>query len=289
MEVTVSKGFLIFAENSKSCNYVQQAYALALSIKHSQTTVTSVSIITNDKVPKKYQYAFDNIIPIPWSTEVIESKYKAEHRWKFIHVSPYEETIVLDADMLFLDDISNWWDYLKDHDIKFCNRIKNHKLEVVKKDIVHRRVFLENKLTSPYFACHYFKKSTKAFEFYKTLEFVCNNWEWSYNKFASVWYQDWLSMDLATAIAVEITGQYDSVIDAVNPMEFVHMKTSIQGWDMIHSSWQDAVPFLLNSRGELVVGNIKQPKLFHYVEKSFLSKKIIARLEGIVNGKKETA
>jgi glutathionylspermidine synthase len=66
------------------------------------------------------------------------------------------------------------------------------------------------------------------------------------------------------------------------------MKTSIQGWDMVYSSWQDAVPFLLNSRGELVVGNIKQPKLFHYVEKSFLSKKIIARLEGIANGKKET-
>ncbi len=284
----VSKGFLIFAENSKACNYVEQAYALALSIKASQQSVTSVSIMTNDKVPKKYQKVFDQIIPIPWSTEKVESKYKAEHRWKFIHVSPYEETIVLDADMLFLEDISEWWDYLKDHDIKFCNRIKNYKLETIDKDLIHRRVFVENKLTNPYFACHYFKKSTKAFEFYKALEFVCNNWEWCYSKFAPEWYQDWLSMDLATAVTVELTGQYESVVDNVSPLEFVHMKTSIQSWDMVYASWQDAVPFLLNSRGELVVGNIKQPKLFHYVEKSFLTEKMLSKLEALANGKKET-
>lgn len=283
----MSKGFLVFAENSKAGNYVEQAYALALSIKCSQTTVTSISIITNDKVPKKYQHVFDQIIPIPWSDNVVESRYKAEHRWKFIHVSPYEETIVLDTDMLLLDDISDWWNYLKDHEVKFCNRIKNHKLEVIEQDIVHRRVFVENNLTSPYFACHYFKKSTTAFEFYKTLEFVCNNWEWCYSKFAPVWYQDRLSMDLAAAIAIEITGQHESVIDTVSPLEFVHMKTSIQGWAMPQDTWQDAVPFLLNSRCELVVGNVKQPKLFHYVENSFLSKKIIARLEGILDGKKE--
>jgi hypothetical protein len=289
MENILSKGFLVLAENSKNGNYVEQAYALALSIKHSQKEVTAISLMTNDTVPKKYQFAFDNIIPIPWQTAPEESRYKAEHRWKFIHVSPYEETIVLDTDMLFLDDISDWWSYLKDHEVKFCNRIRNHKLEVIEQDLIHRRVFVENQLTSPYFACHYFKKSTKAFEFYKTLEFVCNNWEWCYDKFAPVWYQDRLSMDLAAAIAIEITGQHENVIDKVNPMEFVHMKTSIQSWDMVHDTWQDAVPFLLNSRGELVVGNIKQPKLFHYVEKSFLSKKIMTRLEGIVNGKKETA
>jgi hypothetical protein len=288
MEVLVSKGFLVLAENSKAGNYVEQAYALALSIKHSQREVTSISIITNDAVPKKYQHVFDHIIPIPWYDATRVSKYKAENRWKFIHVSPYEETIVLDTDMLFLDDIGDWWNYLSNHDIKFCNRIKNYKLETIEQDLIHRRVFVENKLTNPYFACHYFKKSTKAFEFYKTLEFVSNNWEWCYNKFAPVYYQDWLSMDLAAAIAVEITGQYENVIDNVSPLEFVHMKTGIQGWDTATISWQDAVPFLLNSRGELVVGNIKQPKLFHYVEKSFLSKKILSRLEGIVNGKKET-
>lgn len=278
----MSKGFLVFAENAGSVDYIQQAYALALSIKRSQKTVSSISLITNDKVSKKYAKVFDKIIPIPWVSDRPASKYKAEHRWKLIHVSPYDETIVLDADMLFLDDVSDWWDYCENHDLKFCSQIKNYKQEVILKDLVHRKVFVENDLTNPYFALHYFKKSEKAFNFYKTLEFVSNNWEWCYTTFAPIAYQSWLSMDLATAIAIEITGYHEAVIDKCSPLEFVHMKSAIQGWDATIISWQDAVPFVLNSRGDLVIGNIKQPKLFHYVEKDFLTKKIISRLEELV-------
>ena len=242
-----------------------------------------MSIMTNDKVPKKYQKVFDQIIPIPWFDQTKSSHFKSENRWKFFHVSPYDETIVLDADMLLLEDISSWWSYCSNYDLKFCSRILNYKLEPIPQDTVHRRAFIDNGLTNPYFACHYFKKSDTAYNFYKVLEFVCNNWEWSYTKFAPVSYQNWLSMDLASAISIEITGDYTSVTDQLNPMEFVHMKPAIQGWPMIPNRWQDNVPMVLNSKGKLVVGNIQQPKLFHYVEKSFLSKKIISRLEELAS------
>jgi hypothetical protein len=261
----MSKGFLIFAENSKSCNYVEQAYALALSIKNTQFTVSNVSLVTNDTVPKNQQHVFDHIISIPWISETIESTYKAEHRWKLFHVTPYNETIVLDADMLFLDDVSDWWNYCSNHDLRFCSKIKNYKRELVPKDGIHRRAFIDNNLTNPYFALHYFKKSDNALEFYKALEFISNNWEWCYTKFAPVSYQNWLSMDLASAIAIEMTGFYNAVIDQTCPLEFVHMKPGIQNWPVASNSWQDAVPYVLNSRGELIVGNMRQSKLFHYV------------------------
>lgn len=283
MEAAVSKGFLIFAENANSVNYIEQAYALALSIKHTQKEVASVSLMTNDEVLEKYKNAFDYIIPIPWSEENTESRYKAEHRWKLFHVSPYDETIVLDSDMLMLEDISDWWKYCDNFDIKFCSRIFNYKQERIKQDTVHRRAFIDNGLTNPYFACHYFKKSDKAYNFYKVLEFVCNNWEWCYSRFAPVSYQDWLSMDLAAAIAIEITGYYESSVDECSPMNFVHMKTGLQGWPLIPETWQDTVPFVLNSKCELIVGNIKQQKLFHYVEKSFMSNKILDKLERLSN------
>ncbi len=280
----MSKGFLIFAENSKSCNYVEQAYALALSIKNTQSTVSSVSLVTNDAVPKNQQHVFDHIISIPWISETIESTYKAEHRWKLFHITPYDETIVLDADMIFLDDVSDWWQYCSNHDLRFCSKIKNYKRELVLKDVVHRRAFIDNNLTNPYFALHYFKKTDKALEFYKALEFISNNWEWCYTKFAPVSYQNWLSMDLASAIAIEMTGFYDTVIDQTCPLEFVHMKPGIQGWSAPGNGWQDAVPYVLNSQGELIVGNIRQSKLFHYVEKNFMSKKILSILKEIHNG-----
>lgn len=287
MGAAVSKGFLIHVENTKSTNYVEQAYALALSIKNTQKEVTSVSLMTNDKIPKKYRWVFDHVLEIPWYDETKNTRFKSENRWKFIHVTPYYETMVLDADMIFLDDISDWWNYCSNYDLKFCSKILNHKLEPIEKDSVHRRAFIDNGLTNPYFACHYFKKTDPAYEFYKVLEFVVNNWEWCYTKFAPVSYQNWLSMDLASAIAIEITMDHRSVIDQTCPLEFVHMKSAIQGWPMTFETWQNAVPFVLNSKGELIVGNIRQPKLFHYVEKSFLSKKTLNRLEMLANEKEK--
>lgn len=285
MEVLVSKGFLIYAENTENVDYIYQAYALALSIKSSQTEFKSVSLVTNvDQIPEKYLKVFDKIIPIPWY-DAPGTEFSTEHRWKLYHVTPYEETIVLDSDMLLLDDISLWWEYCSNFDIRYCTKIKNYKNEIIAQDTAHRKTFIENNLTNPYCALHYFKKSDSAFEFYKTLEFVIKNWEWCYTKFASQHYQNWLSMDLSVAIAIEISGMQNEILDNLCPLEFVHMKPAIQHWPIIPESWQTTVPCFLNPQGELFVGNIKQFKLFHYVEKNFITYELVNRLEDLVNGR----
>ena len=276
----MSKGFVLFAQNTEKTDYVKQAYALALSIKHSQTSTKSISLVTNCDVPKKYRKVFDQIIPIPWYTEVEDSPLAAEHRWKLYHCTPYDETIVLDTDMLLLEDISEWWHYCRNYDVKFCSRIKNHKLDTVI-DKTHRKAFEANKLTSPYYALHYFKKNDRALEFYRVLEFVCNNWQWCWTTFAPDFYQNWLSMDLAVAVAIEITGEYNYSIDSCSPLEFIHMKIPLQDWPASADKWQDTIPWILNNRGELIVSNLKQTKLFHYVEKDFVTASILRQLEGL--------
>ena len=275
----MSKGFLIYAEGSE---YVRQAYALALSIKYSQTTVTGVSLLTQDPVPEKWQLVFDQIIPIPWY-EKSGGRYSAEHRWKVYHATPYDETIVLDADMLVLEDIDQWWKYCANYNIKFCNRVKNYKLDIVV-DKINRQAFIANNLSSPYYALHYFKKSNQALEFYRTLEFVCNNWEWCWTKFAPKEYQKWLSMDLATAITIEILLAHEQVFDHNSPLEFIHMKPNVQHWHPIPDTWQDTVTHMLNSQGNLIVGNIRQNKIFHYVESNFITDKLLTRLEELAHG-----
>jgi hypothetical protein len=72
-------------------------------------------------------------------------------------------------------------------------------------------------------------------------------------------------------------------MDSASPLEFIHMKVGIQNWPVPFDSWQDTVPFVLNSKGDLIVGNIKQPKLFHYVEKNFLSNKILSKLRELAH------
>jgi hypothetical protein len=280
MEVQVFKGFVVLAQNTRDVDYVRQAYALALSIKNSQT-ITNISLVTDESVPEEYQTVFDKIIPIPFDTTAEPTPYRAENRWKIYHASPYHETIVLDTDMLLLEDISSWWSYCSNYDVHYTSRIRNYKLEVVE-DRVHRRAFISNQLASPYSTLHYFKKSPTAYEFYKVLEFVCNNWEWCWNKFAPIDYQIWLSMDLAVAIAIEITGMHEQVLDVNSPLEFVHMKSHLQNWRVNASSWQNFV--LTNFGNTLTVSNIPQHKVFHYVEKDFLSDEIIAKLKDMTRG-----
>jgi hypothetical protein len=279
----VSKGFVVLAQNNNTVDYITQAYALALSIKASQTENNLISLITNDPVPKKYQKVFDQIIPIPFNDDAKNTDWKVENRWKIYHATPYDETIVLDVDMLLLEDISTWWAYCSNYDIKFCSRIRNYKLEEVH-DTHHRRTFIANDLPNIYFGLHYFKKTRPAYEFYKVLEFVCNNWEWSYDHFALKEYQKWLSMDLTAAITVDMLGLTETALDKNSPLEFIHMKVPLQGWKINTSKWSTIVPVNLNNNGFLEVANIRQSKLFHYVEKDFITKSILKKLEKLANG-----
>ena len=277
----MSKGFLVFAQNTDAVDYVRQAYALALSIKFSQPNINAVSIVTNSTVPDEYRNVFDQVIPIPWFDATVDSALKAEHRWKLYHASPYTETIVLDVDMLMLADIGVWWEYCSNYDIKFCNRIRNYKKDIVIQDTYHRKTFISNNLNNPYYALHYFKQSDYAHNFYKVLEFVINNWEYCRGTFAPLDPQEWVSMDLAVALASKIYGIED---DALSPLEFIHMKPAIQGWATTPISWKNFVNYVLNKKGEFVVGNIKQEKLFHYIDKNFVDDNLINRLEELLNG-----
>jgi len=59
---------------------------------------------------------------------------------------------------------------------------------------------------------------------------------------------------------------------------------SIQNWHPVPDTWQDTVTHILNSRGDLIVGNIRQSKIFHYVESNFITDKLLTRLEELARG-----
>ena len=198
----MNKGFCILAQNNSDVDYVRQAYALAVSI-HKFNKDQKVSLITNDKVSKKYQTVFDKIIKIPWTDQAESSHWKIENRWKVYHASPYEYTIVMDADMLVLHDISFWWKSLIKRDLFFVSDIRNYRNEVVT-NRYYRKTFDENNLPDLYSAIYYFKKSEAAYEFFNFLELIVTNWELFYGECAPELYQNRCSIDLCCSIASKI-------------------------------------------------------------------------------------
>tara|TARA_B100001057_G_scaffold436947_1_gene468416 strand:+ start:2128 stop:2970 length:843 start_codon:yes stop_codon:yes gene_type:complete len=279
----MSKGYLIIASGK---DYVTQACMCAMSIKHTQE-INNISIVTNDKVPKKYQSLFDKIIDIPWIVEGDDTYYLTEQRWKAFHVTPYEETVVLDTDMVFLDDVSRWWKILNNFDVFLTTKVFTYRKQKVTSDF-YRKAFVENKLPNFYCGFHYFKQNDIALDYYKDLEKICHKHTDYYKKFVPKAKPQTTnskgetfilsSMDINHSIAT-LHGHFEQLSN--DAIYFTHMKSKVQNVDNIGLNWTDSIPFYMTDDLELKVGNFLQQGIFHYTENKFC-KDVIKKYESKV-------
>lgn len=273
----MNRGHVFIAQNS-TVDYVRQACALALSIKKFNLIENKTCIITNDPIPDEYAHAFDYVVNIPWGDRAAESEWKIENRWKIIHVTPFKENIVYDVDMLLLNSNDHWWSYFDNKDLFFTSTVTTYRHEVVNSDF-YRKTFTANNLPNLYVGAFFFKKSTRAFEFFKWLDIITNNWQQFYKEFLPNYPQKFCSIDVNAALAVKFMDCYEQVV-APNTFvpSFTHMKPAIQGWKEIPLRWTHVLGSYFNDNCELIVGNIRQQGLFHYVEEEFLTDDILSKL-----------
>jgi hypothetical protein len=255
------KGFLIFAQNSEH-NYVNQACLLAMSI-HKTTPNSLVSIVTNDDVPEKYKQFFDKIIPI--DTDLAkDSNWKIENRVAAYELTPYDETVVFDSDMLMLDSFDTKWQFLENYELYFCTSAKTFR-NVSVTSRYYRAVFDANYLPDFYSAIYYFKKTEKTKQFFERLKWVMHNWH-----SLKLWKkQKWPSIDVSTAIASELENITEQITSNNDLVSFVHMKPNCQGWKNYNKSWMTIAPHFITDDFRLYVGGEQQYNMFHYTEKEF--------------------
>jgi hypothetical protein len=285
--INSKRGYLILAQNSKKEDYVKMAYALALSIKNSQSTVNNVCLATDRPIlDEKIKSAFDDVVDIPWTDNAADSKWKIENKWKYFHMTPYDETVVLDADMLFPSDISHWWDVLGQKDIWFTDKPRTFKGDVIT-STKYRNTFVANELPNVYTAFMYFRKSRMSAEVFKMTEFIFQNWEKFYYDYLDETRPKTLSGDVAYALAVKILGVEDEVISKSELLpSFVHMKGHLQNINerFITEKWCDHIPTYFKEDGTFKVGNYEQTLPFHYHVKDWLTQDkidILEKLAGI--------
>jgi hypothetical protein len=276
----MSKGFLIFAEDVKLKKYTRSAYALALSIKNHMPNA-DISLVTDNKIPEKYRLVFDQIVPVPWRDQNKSNTFfKTEDRWKLYHCSPYDETIVLDADMLAFSNLDLWWDYAKNYDVLMTSNVLDYRGKVIT-GRYYRKTFDSNNLPNLYFGAAYFKKSDYAKEYFNWVEDITNNWELFYGRYVNVNYPKLPSMDVSVSLAAKILDCENFISHKNAPITFTHMKPMIQNWESPTESWQDSIGAYFNKKCELKIGNYQQHGLFHYTEYSFLTDYILNQLEKI--------
>ena len=279
----MSRGYLILVQNNETDNYLRMAYALALSIKNTQTTVNQVCIATDidiNNIPEHYKSVFDHIVSIPWTDHAATSDWKIENKWKYYYMTPFDETVILDADMVFTSDVGYWWDILSTKDICITNKPITYRGDVIT-STKYRTVFESNNLPNVYTAFMYFKKNEKVAELFTLLEIIFNNWEKFYYEYLDENRPKHLSGDVAYALAIKLLGIEGDCFSDTEIPTFVHMKSYLQGINekFISEDWTQSIPTYFLDDGSVVIGNYRQTMPFHYHVKNWLTDEILSALE----------
>jgi hypothetical protein len=273
-------GYLIVI-STKSANhdYLKMAYALALSIKNTQKPgYDKVALVTDDinsVNDLKSPWVFDQVIE--WK----EQTFWDGRSW-MDKLSPWESTVCLDADMIFLRDYSHWIDYfVENSDIYIANKVFTYRGELVEDDF-YRKTFTKNSLPNFYSMWTFFKKESAIVkEFFSLARYILKYPDEFKNLYLKNHNPKIIGTDESFAISSEILGISDNIGYDLEFPKVVHMKPMIQNWPWPANKWSDHVGFYLNKKGNLKIGNYQQHDIVHYVEKETITDELISILEEI--------
>ena len=278
----MSKGFLTFAQNGKDIsspkdNYLRMAYALALSLKVTQPKYDKLTVIVSPDtlIPDIYKEIFDQIIEIHANDNLAaEHKWKLHNEYKAFHLSPYDETIKLAADMLFFSDITEWWELFKPFDFHAATQVRSHRGDIITSDY-YRKTFTSNKLPNVYSDFTYFNKTHAPMEIFNLMEKIFRDWETFYMQFLDASRPTYVSTDIVYALALKLLDY--NLVDISLPT-FTHMKPYLLDIGRV-DYWSEHIRMDINSNCECKIGNYRQHFPLHYFEKWVLTEDIIEKYE----------
>ena len=271
-------GYLIFVAAHPDIDYVRLAYAAALSIKNTQREgYDKVALVITDKTllaSLKSPWVFDHVIEWP------EQTFWDGRSW-MDQLTPWDYTVCIDADMLFLRDYSHWIDYfIENSELYIANKVYTYRGEVVTSD-AYRKAFTKNQLPNLYSMWTFFKKDAGK-EFFELARQIFINPQEFKNLYLSNHVPKVIGSDEAFALSAKLL-DIDSEI--AYPLDFpkvVHLKPQVQNWPWDADRVTDQAGFYLKSNGSLKIGNYQQTDIIHYVEKDIITEELISMLEEIV-------
>jgi hypothetical protein len=197
-------------------------------------------------------------------------------------LSPFENTVCLDADMLFTRDYSHWIDYfIENCELYVANKSYTYRGEEVY-DSHYRKTFIKNNLPNLYSLYTFFKKDSDVAKQFFNLgrDIIKNPTEFS-NVFLSEHKPKLVGTDEAFALSAKILDISDQISYTLDFPKVVHMKPMVQNWPWPANAWSDHVGFYINRKGHIKIGNYQQHDIVHYVEKDKITDEVINILEEI--------
>jgi len=265
------QGWLTFAQNSDTINYVKLAYLLALSVKatckHNRFAI-AVDPETEESITNKQRKAFDYIITIPKDKPFY-------NEWRAWEVTPFKETFKVESDMLIPRSIDHWWHGCRLQDVVLTTQVRNYQGQISKSKY-YRKLHEDNFLVTAYNGFMYFRHCEPVVAFFRNAKMVFENFSIYRDRILVGCSYDTPDTDVVYSI-VATQSKTPCYIPLSYPT-FTHMKGPINGWR--HGmDWRDAVAWTLTDNFDLIVGGYTQQYPFHYYQKDFCTDELIERYE----------
>ena len=256
------QGFLTFAKNTDTVDYLQLAYVQCLNVKATQKInryAVVVDAATYNKLEAKHHDTFDYIFRA-------DSLGTFDNEWQAFWFTPFKETIKLEADLLFTRSIDHWWNTFRLRDVVMSTGCRDYQ-QNLSNERAYRRVFDDNDLPDVYNGLMYFRYSQIAHDFFSIAREIFIHWDDVSLLLKNCRTEP--STDLVYAIAARVVGEENCTLPTADFINFVHMKPAINKFS---DSLKFTDVFVTEFDGGMIrINNINQYHPLHYYVKDFVT------------------
>lgn len=264
------QGFLTFAIGKE---YVKLAHIQALSIKLTQKINNVAIVVDNESVEEldKYSHVFDHVIKIDHSP----SEWDMTQYWRAFQLTPWRETILVEADMIFPTSIDHWWSALQQREVCLTNQVKDFRENTITTR-KYRKLFDVNLLPDVYAGLIYFRYTQFSMEFFAVIKSIMENWKWVSKEHLIKNENPTVRIDEVFSLATRIVGIQNVTLPISFPT-FTHGKSGAWGlsdnlpwYEQLYVEWYNNVP---------IIGHYHQRLPLHYHYKEWITEDVINRYE----------
>lgn len=246
------QGFVIHAQGER---YLRCARQLAQSVRRWHRAARICLVTDSDCDHPEFDHV--RLLVDPDNTNAWAND------WQIFYLSPFRETIKLEADMLITSEIEHWWYQLRHRDLVVSTGCRDWQ-DRSSNSRHYRGVFDINHLPDVYNAITYWRLSHTAQEFFNLVRDIFRNWD----QFRKLIKQadEIPSTDLVYAMAAEIMGRDRVTMPWAMFPRIVHMKQHVAGCQF--GSWDQEMVWEFHD-DRLRVNTVTQWGAFHYHSKDW--------------------
>jgi hypothetical protein len=246
------QGYVCVAVNTDTVNYVSMAQRMFASLRHWHPEARTC-LVTDREIQEP---EFDHVRILTPQSNPFANDPQA------FRLTPFRETIKLEADMLIVSGIDHWWTMLRHRDVVISTGCFNWQGDTSTYR-GYRQIFDANNLPDVYNAITYWRLSETSQQFYQLVRDIFDNW--TTIKSCLTFPEVTASTDVVYAIAAQIMGPESVTMPFASYPRITHMRPHISG---TAGSWTQELTWEWH-HGRLRIETVPQWGAFHYHEKSW--------------------